>query len=119
VVSLAKRLEEVFRPNNSQPIVLPRNSAALFVLQQLRDEAHRFAITHHRKRRGVAATQSALDGIKGLGEKRKQHLLNTFGSVQQLAPASVQELKVQGKLPKTLATRLYNALSPTADQGDI
>jgi excinuclease ABC subunit C len=112
VVSLAKRMEEIFTPGNSQPIVLPRNSAALFVLQQLRDEAHRFAITHHRKRRSVAATQSALDGIKGLGEKRKQHLLKTFGSAQQVAQVSIKELRAEGNLPETLANSVFQALQP-------
>ncbi|MDH4379971.1 MAG: excinuclease ABC subunit UvrC [Vampirovibrionales bacterium] len=111
VVSLAKRLEEVFTPGNSQPIVLPRNSAALFVLQQLRDEAHRFAITHHRKRRGVAATQSALDGIKGLGDKRKQHLLNTFGSVATIAQQSEKNLVSAGKLPPSVARTVLLSLS--------
>ncbi|GIL34549.1 excinuclease ABC subunit UvrC [Phycicoccus jejuensis] len=92
VVGLAKRLEEVWVPGEEFPVILPRTSEGLYLLQRLRDEAHRFAITFHRQRRSKAMTQSALDGIAGLGEKRRQALLKRFGSVKKIRAASVDEL---------------------------
>lgn len=111
-VSLAKRLEEVFRPNNSQPLLLGRDEPALYLLQQLRDEAHRFAITSHRKRRGKAGVQSALDKVKGIGETRKKQLLNAFGSIKAIKNADIQALCDTGKLPLPLAENLYHTLHP-------
>ncbi|MFN8614330.1 MAG: excinuclease ABC subunit UvrC [Vampirovibrionales bacterium] len=111
VISLAKRLEEIFLPEQPQPIVLPRNSAALFVLQQLRDEAHRFAITHHRKRRGKAATQSTLDAITGLSKEQKMHLLSVFGNVKALQQATPQALIEEGLLSVKLANKVFKALN--------
>jgi excinuclease ABC subunit C len=94
---LAKRLEEVWRPDSSEPVVLPRNSEALYLMQRVRDEAHRFANTHHRERRGRAMTASALDGIAGLGPTRRKALLKAFGSVKKIRAASVDEVaKVPG-----------------------
>jgi excinuclease ABC subunit C len=92
VVGLAKRLEEVWVPGEEHPLVLPRTSEGLYLLQRLRDEAHRFAITFHRQRRSKAMTQSALDGVPGLGEKRRKALLREFGSVKRIRAASVEEL---------------------------
>lgn len=92
VVGLAKRLEEVWVPGEEYPVILPRTSEGLYLLQRLRDEAHRFAITFHRQRRSKAMTQSALDGIAGLGEKRRQALLKRFGSVKKIRAATVDEL---------------------------
>ncbi|QIM20948.1 excinuclease ABC subunit UvrC [Phycicoccus sp. HDW14] len=92
VVGLAKRLEEVWVPGDEHPLVLPRTSEGLYLLQRLRDEAHRFAITFHRQRRSKAMTQSALDGVPGLGEKRRKALLREFGSVKRIRAASVDEL---------------------------
>jgi excinuclease ABC subunit C len=92
VVGLAKRLEEVWVPGEEHPLVLPRTSEGLYLLQRLRDEAHRFAITFHRQRRSKAMTQSALDGVPGLGEKRRKALLREFGSVKKIRAASVEEL---------------------------
>jgi excinuclease ABC subunit C len=94
---LAKRLEEIWLPDASEPVVLPRSSEALYLMQRVRDEAHRFANTHHRERRGRAMTVSALDGISGLGPTRRQALMNKFGSVKKLRAASVDEVaKVPG-----------------------
>ena len=94
---LAKRLEEIWLPNASEPVVLPRNSEALYLMQRVRDEAHRFANTHHRERRGRAMTVSALDGIAGLGPTRREALMKTFGSVKKIRAASVDEVaKVPG-----------------------
>jgi excinuclease ABC subunit C len=92
VVGLAKRLEEVWLPGEDHPMVLPRSSEGLYLLQRLRDEAHRFAVTFHRQRRSKAMTTSALDGIPGLGEKRRKALLTRFGSVKRLRKATVDEL---------------------------
>ena len=84
VVGLAKRLEEVWVPGEEYPVVLPRTSEGLYLLQRLRDEAHRFAVTFHRQRRSKAMTASRLDGIPGLGEKRRKALLKRFGSVKRI-----------------------------------
>ena len=97
IIGLAKRLEEVFLPGESEPEMIPRTSSALKLLQQLRDEAHRFAITFHRDLRGKAQISSQLDGIKGLGPKKKELLLKTFGSVKKIRESSLAEiLAVQG-----------------------
>jgi excinuclease ABC subunit C len=94
---LAKRLEEIWLPDASEPVVLPRSSEALYLMQRVRDEAHRFANTHHRERRGRAMTVSALDGIAGLGPTRRKALMKTFGSVKKIRAASVDEVaKVPG-----------------------
>lgn len=92
VVGLAKRLEEVWLPGEDHPLVLARSSEGLYLLQRLRDEAHRFAVTFHRQRRSKAMTASRLDGIPGLGEKRRKALLKAFGSVKRISAASVDEL---------------------------
>ncbi|HUS22446.1 MAG TPA: excinuclease ABC subunit UvrC [Aeromicrobium sp.] len=94
---LAKRLEEIWLPDSSDPVVLPRSSEALYLMQRVRDEAHRFANTHHRERRGRAMTVSALDGIAGLGTTRRKALMKQFGSVKKLRAASIDEVaKVPG-----------------------
>lgn len=92
VASLAKENEEVYVPLQSEPIVLPRNSPALFLLQQLRDEAHRFAITYHRKVRSRSEVKSALDSVPGIGPRRKRALLQKFGSVKGIREAPVEEV---------------------------
>lgn len=92
LVGLAKRLEEVWVPGQDFPVILPRTSEGLYLLQRVRDEAHRFAITFHRQRRSKAMTASALDGIPGLGERRRAALLRHFGSVKRLRAASAEEL---------------------------
>lgn len=111
VVGLAKRLEEVWLPDDDFPVVLPRTSEGLFLLQRLRDEAHRFAITFHRQRRSKAMTRSALDGIPGLGEARSKALLAHFGSVKNIRAAEVDQLtEVSGVGPK-LAASIVAALA--------
>ncbi|WP_427007687.1 excinuclease ABC subunit UvrC [Pseudarthrobacter sp. H2] len=92
VVGLAKRLEEVWLPDSDFPVVLPRASAGLYLLQRIRDEAHRFAISFHRQKRGKAMTVSALDGVPGLGASKRKALLARFGSVRTIKAATVQEL---------------------------
>ncbi|MCE3235027.1 MAG: UvrABC system protein, partial [Vampirovibrio sp.] len=113
IISLAKKFEEVFLPEQSRPILLPRDSGALFVLQQIRDEAHRFAITYHRDLRGKKTMESALDTISGIGEKRKQKLLNHFGSIGKIKSASVEELAAVPGLNPSVAQNIYNALHPS------
>ena len=91
-VGLAKRFEELFVPDEDDPIVLPRGGEALYLVQRIRDEAHRFAITFHRQVRGKSSIQSALDTIPGIGPKRKKALLRKFGSVKQIREAEVAEI---------------------------
>jgi excinuclease ABC subunit C len=108
---LAKRLEEVWLPDDDHPLVLPRTSEGLYLLQRVRDEAHRFAITHHRQRRSKAMTTSLLDEVPGLGPARQKALLRAFGSVKRLRTASVEEVaSVQGIGP-SLAAAVVGALA--------
>ena len=111
VVSLAKRMEEVFVPGRSDPIVIPRGAEALYLLQQLRDEAHRFAVTYHRLKAGKRMTRSALDGIPGLGQARRKQLLKHFGSVKQVRQASLEDLYQVPSLPKKVAEAIHEALA--------
>ena len=92
VIGLAKRLEEVWVPSEPDPIIMPRNSEGLYLLQRIRDEAHRFAITYHRSKRSKRMTASALDSVRGLGEHRRKALVTHFGSVARLKEASVEEI---------------------------
>ena len=115
VVGLAKRLEEVWVPGEEFPVVLPRTSEGLYLLQRLRDEAHRFAITFHRQRRSKAMTTSRLDGIPGLGEKRRKALLKAFGSVKRIGAASVEELAAVPGIGPALAAVVAAELGSTAD----
>jgi excinuclease ABC subunit C len=89
---LAKRLEEVWLPDRPDPVILPRTSEALYLLQRIRDEAHRFAIAYHRQKRSAAMTKSVLDGVPGLGETRRKAVLRHFGSVKRLRAATVDEI---------------------------
>ncbi len=115
VVGLAKRLEEVWVPGEEYPVVLPRTSEGLYLLQRLRDEAHRFAITFHRQRRSKAMTTSQLDGIPGLGEKRRKALLKQFGSVKKIRAASVGELADVPGIGPALAAVVAAQLGSGAD----
>jgi excinuclease ABC subunit C len=105
VCGLAKRLEEVWLPGEEYPVILPRSSEGLYLLQRVRDEAHRFAIAYHRQKRGKAATSSALDDVPGLGPARRKTLLKHFGSVRKLSAASAEEIAaVPGIGPRLAAT---------------
>lgn len=110
VVSLAKRLEEVFKPHKSEPVIFPINSPALYFFQRIRDEAHRFAITYHRKLRGKKATESVLDEIKGLSSTSKETLMKEFKDVKKISKASYEELCE--KIPKRSAKAVYNFFNP-------
>ena len=92
VIGLAKRLEEVFMPNQSEPVQLPRTSSGLRLMQQIRDEAHRFAITFHRSVRTKRIIQTELDMIEGVGKKRAEDLLKTFGSIEGVRTATEEQL---------------------------
>ena len=106
---MAKRDEELFVPwDDSGPVVLPGGSASLYLVKQVRDEAHRFAIGTHRKKRAKSIYKSRIDEIEGVGAKRKRDLLNFFGSVEQIKEASLQDImKVEGISKKT-AEKIYN-----------
>ncbi|MEY3092743.1 MAG: excinuclease ABC subunit UvrC [Ilumatobacteraceae bacterium] len=107
VAALAKRFEEVFVPGRDEPVEVPRGSDALFMLQRVRDEAHRFANTFHRELRGKRMTASSLDGIEGLGEARKQRLVKTFGGVNAVKRASLDELLSLTWLPDSVARAVH------------
>jgi excinuclease ABC subunit C len=107
VASLAKRFEEVYVPGESEPIRIPRQSEALYLLQRIRDEAHRFAITYHRQLRGKRMTTSVLDGIPGLGETRKKRLVKELGGVKAVKAASLDELRRLSWLPDAVATAVH------------
>ncbi|HEU5034810.1 MAG TPA: excinuclease ABC subunit UvrC [Mycobacteriales bacterium] len=113
---LAKRLEEVWLPDRPDPVILPRTSEALYLLQRVRDEAHRFAITYHRQKRSRSMAQSALDDIPGLGETRRKAILRTFGSVKRLRAASVEEIAQVPGVGRRTAAAVHAALAaaPTA-----
>lgn len=105
-VGLAKRFEELFVPDEDEPVVLPRGSEALYLVQRIRDEAHRFAITFHRQVRGKSSIQSALDTIPGIGPKRKKALLRKFGSVKQIREAPVEEIASTVGFTRALAEKV-------------
>jgi len=111
---LAKRLEEVWLPGDADPVILPRTSEALYLLQRIRDEAHRFAITYHRQKRSVSMTQSQLDGVPGLGETRRKALLRHFGSVKRLRAATVEEIAEVPGVGRRTAIAVHDALAATA-----
>ena len=107
VASLAKQFEEVFLPGQSDPVRLPRQSEALYLLQRIRDESHRFAITYHRQLRDKRMTKSILDDIPGLGPGRKKRLIKEFGGVRKVQRASFEELVALSWLPDAVAAAVY------------
>ena len=111
MVSLAKRIEEVFVPGQSDPILMPEDSPGLRLLQQVRDEAHRFAVRHHRLRRGKGMTASAMDSLPGIGPARRRAILQHFGSPERFMSASREELEAVPGLPPKVARDLYEHLS--------
>lgn len=108
VASLAKRFEEVFIPGQSEPVEIPRGSEALFMLQRIRDEAHRFANSFHRELRDKRMVSSALDGIEGLGEARKKKITQAFGGVNAVKQASLDDLRSQSWLPEAVAQAIFD-----------
>jgi excinuclease ABC subunit C len=114
VIGLAKRMEEVYVPGSPDPVVLPRSSEALYLLQRVRDEAHRFAIAYHRKLRGRSMTRSVLDGIPGVGEARRKDLVRHFGSPRKVAQASVEEIAALPGFGPRLAQTVWDHLHGAA-----
>ena len=110
LAGIAKRLEEIWVPGDEYPVILPRTSEALFLVQRLRDEAHRFAITYHRSKRGRAMQASALDGITGLGPARRRSLLDRFVTVSAIRSASEEELQQVDGIGPALAAQILAAL---------
>ena len=110
VASLAKQFEEVFVTGKRTPVVIPRNSEALYMLQRIRDESHRFAVEYHRKLRGKRMTESVLDGIPGLGEKRKGRLLEEYGSLKRIKESTFEELNAIKWLPENVAGEVAKKL---------
>ena len=117
LVGLAKRLEEVWLPGQAFPVILPRTSEGLYLLQRVRDEAHRFAIAFHRERRSKAMTTSVLDGIAGLGDARRKALLRHFGSVKRIREASIEQICVVPGIGTVLAGTIHRTLHDPASQG--
>lgn len=111
VAGLAKRLEEVWRPGESEPVILPRSSEGLFLLQRIRDEAHRTALRHQRRTRTSRVTRSALDAVEGLGPTRQRDLLRTFGSVKRIKDATEGELRAVPGIGSQMARRILEALA--------
>jgi excinuclease ABC subunit C len=108
---LAKRLEEVWLPNDPDPVIMPRTSEGLYLLQRIRDEAHRFAITHHRSRRSKSMIDSVLDPVAGLGPTRRKALLKTFGSVRKLRQATAEEIATVPGIGPATAQSIVEALA--------
>lgn len=108
IIGLAKKNEEIFFPHQSNPIILPKNSKALFLLQRIRDEAHRFAISYHKKLRSKSAKKSILEEIPGVGEKTRETLLNHFGTIEKIQQAPLDDLLKVPKLRKALAEKIYS-----------
>jgi excinuclease ABC subunit C len=111
LVGLAKRLEEVWLPGEQDPVLLPRTSEGLYLLQRVRDEAHRFAIAYHRQKRSKSMVESALDGVPGLGETRRKAVLRHFGSLKRLRAATVEDVMEVPGIGRRTAEALLSALS--------
>jgi len=111
LVGLAKRLEEVWLPRDEHPVILPRTSEGLYLLQRVRDEAHRFAITHHRKRRSTSMTASALDEVDGLGPSRRAAVMKRFGTIKKLRAATAEEIAEVPGVGRTTAESIVTALA--------
>ena len=111
VASLAKRNEEIFLPGKSEPVILPRNSESLYLLQRIRDESHRFAITYHRQLRKKDMKDSVLDGVSGLGPSRRARLIKEFGSIKKIRQATLEDLLKLTWLPEEVAKSIYQKCS--------
>ena len=110
LAALAKENEWLFVPHSSEPIELPRNSQGLYLVQRIRDEAHRFAVTYHRNLRSKSSLKSSIDMVTGIGPKRKRMLLRRFGSIQGIKDAAVDDIAAVPGLTRSLAVRLKQTL---------
>jgi excinuclease ABC subunit C len=118
VCGLAKRLEEVWLPGEDGPVILPRSSEGLYLLQRVRDEAHRFAITYHRAKRAAALTASELDAVPGLGPARRATLLRQFGSLRKLTAATAEQIAQTPGFGTRTADAVYSALHSASEPQD-
>jgi excinuclease ABC subunit C len=118
VCGLAKRMEEVWLPGESDPVILPRTSEALYLLQRIRDEAHRFAITYHRQKRSTSMLVSLLDDVPGLGETRRKALMKQFGSLKRLRAATVEELMAVPGIGRRTAEAVQAAIAQPEAAGE-
>ena len=119
LAALAKQFEEIYLPGRSDPIRIPRDTEAIYLLQQIRDEAHRFAISFHRERRGKRMTESLLDGIEGLGPSRKRRLVKELGGMKAVRAASYEELAALSWLPDQVAKAVYSHLHRRSDAARV
>ena len=119
LVGLAKRLEEVWMPGNPDPVIFPRHSEALYLLQRIRDEAHRFAITFHRSKRSKVMLESLLDGIPSLGEVRRRAILEHFGSVTALRKATTAQIAEIPGIGERTAEIIVANLAPGTQSVDM
>jgi excinuclease ABC subunit C len=110
VAAMAKRFEEVFVPGRADPVRIPRQSEALYLLQRIRDEAHRFAIEYHRALRGKRMTKSVLDDVPGLGPVRRKRLLKELGGIRAVKTATLDDLKALSWLPDRVAEAVFEQL---------
>ncbi len=110
VVGIAKEREEIFLPDRDDPVLLPTTSAALYLMQRLRDEAHRFAVTYHRSLRARAATRSAFDDLPGVGPKRRAALLRVFGSARRVREAPLEQVAAVPGIGPALAAKIKAGL---------
>ena len=118
VIGLAKRLEEVWVPAEPDPVIMPRSSEGLYLLQRVRDEAHRFAIAYHRSKRSTRMTASVLDAVPGLGEHRRRALVTHFGSIARLKEATVEEITAVPGIGVATAAAVLEALRPGESRAD-
>ena len=117
IFGLAKKLEEIYRPDRPEPVRLPPGSPALHLIQRVRDEAHRFAVGFHRTLRGKHMSESALDGIPGVGPKRKRSLLSRLGSVEAMRRLDPPELAARGGIPRAVAEAIHIHLAGSPEGG--
>jgi excinuclease ABC subunit C len=110
LAALAKENEELFLPGQMLPVILPRDSQALYLVQRIRDEAHRFAVTYQRRKRTKSAFKSELDELRGVGPKRKQALIHKFGSVKRIKEASVDDIATIEGIGPALARDIFDSL---------
>ena len=117
LAALAKQFEEVYRPGSPDPVRLRRGSDALYLLQRVRDEAHRFAITFHRERRAKRMTRSIIDGIPGLGPARRERLVKELGGVNAVRAATLDQLQALPWLPDAVAQAVYDGVRDGPSRG--
>jgi excinuclease ABC subunit C len=117
MASLAKRFEEIYLPGHAEPLSVPKTSSSSRLLQRIRDEAHRFAVSYHRNLRSKRLEESSLDRIPGIGKKRKLDLIAAFGSVERIRNASLEEIKATPNIPDKVASAVFEYFSEKSGTG--